>query len=136
MHRGERRLRINTGICCLILTLLVVILDTQRVNLLAPMEHWLYDRRCRYFQFFTPPPTDRLVHLDLDDEALEDVGAWPWPRGKMAAILDEIREAVQGGGAGHPLHRAAVAAVGAAAGRRVRGGGGRRAAGRDDRQAR
>ena len=80
MHRGERRLRINTALWCLILTLLVVIADSPVFDALLPMERWLYDRRCRYCQFFPPPPTDRLVHLDIDDAALDDVGGWPWPR--------------------------------------------------------
>jgi class 3 adenylate cyclase/CHASE2 domain-containing sensor protein len=93
MHRGERRLRIKTALCCLGLTFVVTLLDLPKVDALRPMEHWLYDRRCRYCQFFTPPPTDQLIHVDIDDNALESVGAWPWPRARMARILDEIRDA-------------------------------------------
>src|SRR3954451_19053841 len=93
MHRGERRLRVRTALCCLGLTLVVTLLDLPKVDALRPMEHWLYDRRYRYCQFFTRPPTDKLVHLDIDDNALESVGAWPWPRARMARILDEIRDA-------------------------------------------
>ena len=57
------------------------------------MERWLYDLRCRYCQFFTRPPTDQLVHIDIDDAVLEDIGGWPWPRSTMARILDEIHDA-------------------------------------------
>jgi class 3 adenylate cyclase/CHASE2 domain-containing sensor protein len=93
MHRGERRLRAKTALCCLGLTLVVILLDTPMVDALRPMEHWLYDRRCRYCQFFTPPTTDKLVHLDIDDNALEDIGAWPWPRDLMAEVMQEIGDA-------------------------------------------
>src|SRR4051812_48973975 len=97
MHRGERRLRIHTVIWCMVLTLVVVIADTPKLDLLRPAEHWLYDRRARYCQFFAPVPTDKLVHLDLDDEGLEDIardyGSFPWPRSVMADLLDEIRGA-------------------------------------------
>jgi CHASE2 domain-containing sensor protein len=58
-----------------------------------PMESlgdWFYDRRARDCQFFTPPPTDRLVHLDIDDAAIEAVGEWPWPRSALAEMVDEI----------------------------------------------
>src|SRR3954452_473753 len=93
MHRGERRLRVRTALCCLGLTLLVTLLDLPNADALRPMEHWLYDRRCRYCQFFTPPPTDKLVHLDIDDNALESMGAWPWPRDLMASLMQEIGDA-------------------------------------------
>lgn len=93
MYRGERRLRTNTAIGCLFITLLVVAVDIPRFDLLRPMEHWLYDRRARYCQFFMPEPTDKLVHLDLDEAAIDDLGLWPWPRETMAGLLDEIHAA-------------------------------------------
>ena len=58
---------------------------------LGALENWLYDHRALYFQHFTPPPTDRLVHLDIDDAALETIGRWPWPRSTLADIVDEVR---------------------------------------------
>jgi len=58
---------------------------------LAPIERWLYDERARHFQYYTPRPTDRLVHVDIDDAALETIGSWPWPRTTLAEIVDELR---------------------------------------------
>jgi len=75
------------------LTVLITVLDAA--HLFDPLERWLYDRRIRDCQFFTPPPTDRLVHIDIDDAALDTIGVgpWPWPRTKLAQIVDEINVA-------------------------------------------
>jgi class 3 adenylate cyclase len=71
------------------LTLLVVVLDG--LGVLGGLERSLYDWRALHFQHFTPPPTDRLVHLDIDDNSLETVGRWPWPRATLAEVVDEVR---------------------------------------------
>lgn len=34
----------------------------------------------------------RLVIVDIDDESLKRYGQWPWPRFRMAGLLDRIRE--------------------------------------------
>jgi CHASE2 domain-containing sensor protein len=60
---------------------------------LEPLEAWLYDFRAAHCQRFVPPPTDRVVHLDIDDGTLEAVGAWPWPRSLTAQMIDEIARA-------------------------------------------
>ena len=74
-----------------LLTLFVVVADwAQWLN--AP-ENLLYDRRARYCHEFTPPPSDRIVHIDIDDDSLNEIGHWPWPRQKFAQILDEISRA-------------------------------------------
>ncbi len=72
-----------------ILTLIVAGLDWA--GQLAPIERWFYDERARHCQRFTPPPSDRLVHIDIDDAALETIGSWPWPRTTLAEIVDELR---------------------------------------------
>src|SRR3954447_3846879 len=72
----------------LLLTLLVVVADYSPV--LIPFENILYDRRARVCKYFTPPPTDRIVHIDIDNESLNEMGHWPWPRQRLAQVLDEI----------------------------------------------
>src|SRR5688572_7225598 len=89
MTRGERRLLIDTSLLGLALTLLVVALEIGGV--LEPLERFFYDYRARHCQYFTPPPTDKLVHLDIDDRSLESIGRWPWSRSVHAEILDELR---------------------------------------------
>jgi class 3 adenylate cyclase len=51
----------------------------------------LYDQRVARCQRFMPPPSDRIVHLDIDDNTLAQVGRWPWHRDVMAEILEEVR---------------------------------------------
>lgn len=88
MTRSERRLLLDTAILGVLLTLILVALDYG--GLLAAPEQFFYDLRARHCQYFTPPPTDNLVHLDIDDASLETMGRWPWPRDKMAEIIDEL----------------------------------------------
>lgn len=75
----------------LAITALVILANCY--GLLMPVENPLYDARMRYCQQFIPEPTKQLVHLDLDDAAIESIGRWPWPRSVMAEIYDEIGRA-------------------------------------------
>jgi CHASE2 domain-containing sensor protein len=84
----EKDLFIRWVICGAILTGLVLLADF--VGALDNLEGWLYDRRVATCQFFNPQPTDRIVHLDIDDRSLDAIGRWPWPRAKMARLIDEI----------------------------------------------
>lgn len=87
----QRWRQVSTRSCVLgtLVTLVVVLLDAT--GRLERLERILYDTRAQYFQHFTPAPNDRLVHLDIDDAALETIGRWPWPRSTLADIVDELR---------------------------------------------
>lgn len=74
----------------MLITLLVLAADAS--GLLGRLERTLYDERVAHFQYFMPPPTDRLVHLDIDDAALE-TQRWPWPRATLARVIDEVARA-------------------------------------------
>src|SRR5439155_11293334 len=89
MLRHERRLLIDSLFIGAALTLLVIAVDAA--GFLEPAENYLYDLRCRLCQHFTPPPTDKLVHLDIDDAILDTIGRWPWPRATVARLLEEVR---------------------------------------------
>src|SRR5438067_10455065 len=82
----ERRVLFRCTILGIALTLAVVLLD--EAGALDSLEQWLYDRRAADCQFFAKPPSDQIVHIDIDDRALETVGHWPWPRSRMAELLD------------------------------------------------
>ncbi len=94
MTSHDRRLFIRSAAIGVFVTLLVLIAD--EVGLLNSLEDWLYDHRASFCQFTTPQPTDKLVHLDIDDAALDAIGRWPWHRAILARILDEVQAA-------HPL---------------------------------
>ncbi len=57
------------------------------------LEHIAFDKRSQWFNHFTPPPSDRIVHVDIDDKALERWKRWPWPRADLAAVVDELHAA-------------------------------------------
>src|SRR6266568_3635534 len=89
MTRSERRLFVDTSILGIALTLLVTFLDFS--GMLSAPERFFYDFRARRCQRYTPPPTTQLVHIDIDDNSILAVGHWPWPRSKLAEIVDVIR---------------------------------------------
>ena len=91
MLRLRRKIFIDTLVLGVALTLMVLVAGA--LGFLDSLENWFYDQRALRCQFFNRPPTTQLVHLDLDDRALEVIGKWPWPRSKFAAILDELGRA-------------------------------------------
>jgi len=46
----------------------------------------------RFRRFGTAPPNDNIVHVDIDDRSLEQLGRWPWPREQIAGIVDVLGE--------------------------------------------
>lgn len=42
--------------------------------------------------FSTLEPDPRIVHVDIDDTALDRVGRWPWSRDKTAALIRVLHE--------------------------------------------
>ncbi|MCA9255037.1 MAG: CHASE2 domain-containing protein, partial [Phycisphaerales bacterium] len=54
------------------------------------VDRELYDLRVRKFN--TIEPDDRIVHVDIDDAAVDEVGRWPWRRQKIADLLGLINE--------------------------------------------
>src|SRR3954471_15405699 len=89
MNRSEKRLLRRTLQLGLLLTLLVIVADFA--GTLDPLEGYLHDFRARHFQYFTPPPTDQIVLLDIDDPSLTAIGSFPWRRTKLAEMIDEIK---------------------------------------------
>src|SRR5436309_1606949 len=90
MTRNEKSQLFRTIVLGIVLTLVVILLDGLSFRPLEWLEQGLYDYRARDCQFFTPPPTDRIIHLDMDDASLAEIGAFPWRRTKFAQITDEI----------------------------------------------
>jgi CHASE2 domain-containing sensor protein len=74
-----------TVACCL----------ADQFGLLSALDDWFYDERALVCQVFSRKPDDRIVHLDIDDASLEAgaIGRWPWPRRKLARIIEEIGRA-------------------------------------------
>src|SRR3954469_16864608 len=87
----ERRLLLRSAVCGLVLSLAV--LSMQLGGGLRGLEGGGLDRRAAACQVFNTAPSNQSVHLDIDDRALEAIGHWPWPRSRMAQILEEVSRA-------------------------------------------
>jgi class 3 adenylate cyclase/CHASE2 domain-containing sensor protein len=88
MTRFERHLLFDTILLGIALTLLTVLVD--RVGWLNYLETFFNDERAAHFQFFRPPPSDQIEYVDIDDGTIDAIGHWPWPREKLASIIDEM----------------------------------------------
>ena len=55
---------------------------------LLALENYLHDVRLRLFM----PRTldERIVIIDVDEASMAELGQWPWPRERMAALVREV----------------------------------------------
>ena len=69
---------------------------------LARLETALSDLGHRFGE---PPATahPQITIVDIDEASLQAVGRWPWPRGRLAALVDELVERQQVAGIGFDM---------------------------------
>jgi adenylate cyclase len=86
-------LRIAFGLTVVLVFLLHAVSEEYRIPLLQQIELLLYDARLR----LTMPRTvdNRIVILDIDEKSLLErekggEGRWPWPRDRLAFMLDKL----------------------------------------------
>jgi class 3 adenylate cyclase len=65
----------------------------QSLGLTRRLEYPLYDLRMLVFNVFSPPPSDQVVVIAIDDPSIETVGKWPWPRGHLGLAIAELERA-------------------------------------------
>lgn len=87
----QRRLFSRTFLLGALLTIIVA--SVEALGWLETAERYFYDRRARLCQVFAPPPSTQIVHINIDDASLQEVGRWPWPRADLARVIQEIHEA-------------------------------------------
>jgi len=46
----------------------------------------------RFQHFSRVPFPDNILHVDIDDSSLTALGRWPWPRERLAGIIDVLQE--------------------------------------------
>lgn len=51
-------------------------------------DEWLRDRYIRIQQVSTPEP--RILVVDIDEESMAKLGPWPWPRGRLADLVETL----------------------------------------------
>lgn len=54
------------------------------------LEHKLYDLRMLLRQ--QPHQDNRILYVEMDEEALETIGRWPWSRATLAHIVDTLHD--------------------------------------------
>ena len=83
----QRILRLALSVLILI-ALLLNTSGTLRYPFLDQLENWTYDARLN----FARPNTldDRVVIVDIDENSLAKIGRWPWPRDKLATLVDNL----------------------------------------------
>ena len=70
------------------ITLVFLWLAYARVEFIDALELKLYDLRMRMLE--TPYAKSDIVLVDIDDDSLEKIGRWPWPRSVIADGLAKI----------------------------------------------
>lgn len=86
------RLRRALGQFALGLALLLLLLGhvagLYRLGLVQELEASLYDFKVRLFA--SAEVDERIVVVDIDEKSLKEVGRWPWPRERMAALTNSL----------------------------------------------
>lgn len=77
-------------LCGIALTCVVCILYLFQPQLLSTVDLKLYDNLLK-FQSGHAASNDIII-VDIDTESLAQYGQWPWPRYRMAQLLDKLRE--------------------------------------------
>jgi HD-GYP domain-containing protein (c-di-GMP phosphodiesterase class II) len=82
----DARLSILAG--GLVVPLLVGVLYVYRPTALTHLDHRVYDALLRAVHH--GGTTARVVIVDLDEKSLAQFGRWPWPRSRLARLLEKI----------------------------------------------
>ena len=82
------KVRTSRPISALLLGLLATaaVVLVHRAGLDSRAELPALDWRIRHFSA-APPLTD-LLHVDIDDRSLEQLGRWPWPREQLGGVVE------------------------------------------------
>ncbi len=54
------------------------------------IEYAGFDFNVRHFS--RVPASDRIVHIDIDDAALDRIGSWPWPRDLQGRLIRTLKD--------------------------------------------
>jgi serine/threonine protein kinase/CHASE2 domain-containing sensor protein len=86
--KNKKGLLLDAGVGLLLL-LLVSFSYWRQEPFLASIEFKAYDVRAKVLRTTLESPKE-IVLVGIDDDAISQVGRWPWPRTRLAAMLDRI----------------------------------------------
>ncbi|HYQ59448.1 MAG TPA: CHASE2 domain-containing protein, partial [Desulfatiglandales bacterium] len=84
----KRFFSLNPVSLTILLTLLVLVLFVVQVDLFEIVELKTYD--FRFLSRGTKSPRPDVVMAVLDEKSLKSEGRWPWPRSKMAKLIEAL----------------------------------------------
>ncbi len=70
------------------ITVLFLILGFLKLDFLESLELKFYDYRMKMRS--RPEAPDEIVLVDIDNDSIEKLGRWPWPRSRIATCLEKI----------------------------------------------
>jgi len=88
----KKRLEISLGLLCTILIILIPIFHIPIASsLLNQANAYIYDH---IIQLNLRPHTEnpKVVIIDIDERSVQTEGRWPWPRDKMADLLNKLKQ--------------------------------------------
>lgn len=85
-------IEILIGLSC---TVLILIAEELNVPLISPyiqqIDHQIYDKVVSLnLKNYQPQP--KVVIVDIDEYSIEQEGRWPWPRDKMARLINILKQ--------------------------------------------
>ena len=83
--KPERRRILIWGILC---TLCFAVIFAFKPNLMQRLDYLEYDFLLAKFP--NNHASNKLVIVDLDEKSLNRYGQWPWPRYRVAGLLDKV----------------------------------------------
>ncbi len=60
-------------------------------HFIQAISNYAYDAFLR--RMHKPPQTDKIILIDIDDQSLQEIGQWPWPRFLLAELTRTLFEA-------------------------------------------
>lgn len=73
------------------LTILAAALVVAPPTLITYLDYRVYDTLLSHADL--PPPSDAPVLIGIDDASLQRYGQWPWPRYRLAQLIDRLNRA-------------------------------------------
>jgi len=88
IFRGDKFVLICTG---LVMSLLMMFLYVLQPGILKFLDYKIYDQHLR--RQHSTKTSGVPVIVDIDEKSLASLGQWPWPRYRVALLLEKIRMA-------------------------------------------
>ncbi|HFD2285674.1 TPA: CHASE2 domain-containing protein, partial [Legionella pneumophila] len=77
------------GLTVTLLVLLTLFFNVPLLNsLISQFEGRIYDQIIN-FNWHSKPENLKVIIIDIDEKSLEQEGRWPWPRNKIAELLNK-----------------------------------------------